>query len=130
MQGEREVPGPAAGLQAGPREGAQREGAAEAWGQAEEERERGEEVRHGVLRRRHQVREVKVSMRQHFTLEDHLCSFEDYHDSLFSQLQYPRSVIKSNFIYNITFRYCQSSALHCIFWTQGTGKCKTGEKYR
>ena len=97
MPGEREVPGPAAGLQAGPREGAQREGAAEAWGQAEEERERGEEVRHGVLRRRHQVREVKVSMRQHFTLEVHLYSFEDYHDSLFSQLQYPMSVIKSKF---------------------------------
>ena len=63
VPGEWEVPGPAAGLQAGPRQGAQREGAAQAWGQAEEERERGEEVRHGVLRRRHQVREVKVSMR-------------------------------------------------------------------
>ena len=54
------MPGPAAGLQAGPRQGAQREGAAQARGQAEEERERGEEVRHGVLCCRHQVREVKV----------------------------------------------------------------------
>lgn len=98
------MPGPAAGLQAGPRQGAQREGAAQAWGQAEEERERGEEVRHGVLRRRHQVREVKVSMRQHFTLEVHLFSSEDYHDSLFSQQQYLRS------------------ALHCTFLTQGNIK--------
>ena len=61
MSREREVPGPAAGLQARPREGSQREGAAQAAGQEKEERERGEEVRHGVLRRRHQVREVKVS---------------------------------------------------------------------
>ena len=54
------MPGPAAGLQAGPGQSSQREGAAEARGQEEEERERSEEMRHGVLRRRHQVREVKV----------------------------------------------------------------------
>ena len=54
------MPGPAAGLQAGPRQGPQREGAAQARGQEEEERERSEEVRHGVLCCRHQVREVKV----------------------------------------------------------------------
>ena len=63
------MPGPAAGLQARAGQGPQREGAAQARGQEEEERERGEEVRHGVLCRGHQVREVKVSMRQHFTLE-------------------------------------------------------------
>ena len=33
MSGEREVPGPAAGLQAGPRQAAQREGAPQAAGE-------------------------------------------------------------------------------------------------
>ena len=44
MSGEREVPGPAAGLQAGPRQAAQREGAPQAAGQEEQERERCEEM--------------------------------------------------------------------------------------
>ena len=44
MSREREVPGPAAGLQARPREGSQREGAAQAAGQEEEERDCCEEM--------------------------------------------------------------------------------------
>ena len=57
------MPGPTAGLQAGPGQGPQREGAPQAAGQEEEERERREEVRHGVLRCCYQVREIKVRAR-------------------------------------------------------------------
>ena len=63
VSGEREVPGPAAGLQAGPGQGPQWEGAPQAAGQEEEERERCEEMWHGVLRCCYQVREIKVRQR-------------------------------------------------------------------
>ena len=60
VPGEWEVSGSDAGLQAGPGQGAEWEGAPQAGVEEEEERVCREEVWHGVLRCRHQVWEIKV----------------------------------------------------------------------
>ena len=62
MPGEREGAGPDVGLQAGARPPPQRQGEHEAGGEAQEERDPGAQVRHGVLRQLHQNGAVKVSI--------------------------------------------------------------------
>ena len=60
VPGEREGPGPDAGLQAGPGQAALRQGEPQARVQEEEERDNRQEERHGVLRQLYQDREIKV----------------------------------------------------------------------